>query len=105
MKKILKITGIVFGSLLSLIVIFCSVVIINGSCMRMYNNHGKDYSDWMSYIKDDINVNEIVMPGSHDAGSYKMVWLGETQNFNIEQQLEMGVRYFDLRKPNTKKEM
>ena len=97
MKKILKITGIVFGSLLSLIVIFCLVVIINGSCMRIYNNHGKDYSDWMSNIKDDINVNEIVMPGSHDAGSYKMVWLGETQNFNIEQQLEMGVRYFDLR--------
>jgi hypothetical protein len=26
-----------------------------------------------------------------------MVWLGETQQFNIDEQLQMGVRYFDLR--------
>jgi hypothetical protein len=65
--------------------------------MKTYKNHGKDYSDWMSNVKDETLVNEIIMPGSHDAGSYKMVWLGETQQFNIADQLEMGVRYFDIR--------
>ena len=97
MKKVFKIIGLVIWSLLTLVIVFCLVVIINGSCMKVYNNHGKDYSNWMSNIKDDTLVNEIVMPGSHDAGSYKMVWLGETQQFNIDQQLEMGIRYFDLR--------
>ena len=48
----------------------------------------------MANIKDETLVNEIVMPGSHDAGSYGMVWLGETQQFSIDEQLQMGVRYF-----------
>ena len=97
MKKIIKITGFVVGIFLSLILIFCLVVIINGTCFKFYNSNGKDYSDWMSKINDDTLVNEIVMPGSHDAGSYEMVWLGETQQFDIEKQLKMGVRYFDIR--------
>ncbi len=97
MKKILKIIGLILGGLVALILVVCLVIIINGTCFRTYNNHGKDNSTWMANIKDDVLVNEIVMPGSHDAGSYKMVWLGETQQFNIDQQLQMGVRYFDIR--------
>ena len=97
MKKILKITGLSLGVLIGLILVICLGIIINGSCFKTYKNYNKDYSNWMSYIKDDVLVSEIVMPGSHDAGSYKMVWLGETQQFNMEQQLQMGVRYFDLR--------
>ena len=97
MKKITKIIGLSFISIISLILLACIIIIVNGSCLKVYNNKGEDYSNWMENIKDDALVNEIVMPGSHDAGSYKMVWLGETQQFNIEQQLKMGVRYFDLR--------
>lgn len=95
--KVFKFIGIIIGSLLSLILIACLFIIVNGSCMKTYKNNGLDYSNWMNNIDDEVLVNEIVMPGSHDAGSYKMVWLGETQQFNIEQQLKMGVRYFDLR--------
>ena len=97
MKRIFKIIGLTISSLLCLILIVSFFIIVNGSCFKSYNNYGKDYSKWMKNINDDTLINEIVMPGSHDAGSYKMVWLGETQQFNIEQQLEMGVRYFDLR--------
>lgn len=97
MKKTFKIIGISFVGLLGVIILFCLIVIANGSCMKIYKNHGKDYSDWMSNVKDETLVNEIIMPGSHDAGSYNMVWLGETQQFNIADQLEMGVRYFDIR--------
>ena len=95
-KKSLKISGLIIGILLSLIILFAVGVIINGSCMKLYKND-KDNSRWMDNIKDDTLINEIVMPGSHDAGSYKMVWLGETQQFDIDKQLQMGVRYFDLR--------
>lgn len=97
MKKVFKIIGLSIGFILTLIILICLGIIINGSCLKTYNNHNKDYSNWMSYIKDDTLINEIVMPGSHDAGSYKMIWLGETQQFTIDQQLEMGVRYFDIR--------
>ena len=93
MKKLLKVSTII----ISLIIIFCIVVVINGTCMKIYKTDGKDYSNWMSNINDETLINEIVMPGAHDAGCYKMVWLGETQQFNIEKQLQMGVRYFDIR--------
>lgn len=97
MKKVFKIIGLTILGLLGLIIIVCLGIIINGSCFATYDNDGKDYSSWMANIKDETLVNEIVMPGSHDAGSYGMVWLGETQQFNIDEQLQMGVRYFDLR--------
>ena len=97
MKKILKIIGLTLGGLVALVLIVCLGIIINGTCFKTYNNHGIDNSTWMANIKDDVLINEIVMPGSHDAGSYKMVWLGETQQFTIDEQLQMGVRYFDIR--------
>lgn len=97
MKKILKIIGLTLGGLVALVLIVCLGIIINGTCFKTYNNHGIDNSAWMANIKDDVLINEIVMPGSHDAGSYKMVWLGETQQFTIDEQLQMGVRYFDIR--------
>lgn len=97
MKRILKIVGLTLGGLVVLVLVVCLGIIINGTCFKTYNNHGIDNSAWMANIKDDVLVNEIVMPGSHDAGSYKMVWLGETQQFTIDEQLQMGVRYFDIR--------
>lgn len=64
-----------------------------------------DTANWMSYLSGDTLLNELVMPGSHDAG------MGETndctrtraslyfqsQGHNVGEQLEFGSRYFDLR--------
>ncbi len=96
-KKILKISSLVLGLLFVLVIVICLGIILNGTNMKRYKNYGKDYSNWMENISDDTLVNEIVIPGSHDAGSYDMIWLGATQAFTIDEQLEMGVRYFDLR--------
>ena len=30
------------------------------------------YKNWMSYIKDDVKLCDVVMPGSHNTGSYGM---------------------------------
>ena len=84
------------GMLLSLVIVICLGIIINGTCLKTYKND-KDLSNWMENISDEVLVNEIVMPGAHDAGTYKMNWLGETQQFDIDKQLKMGVRYFDVR--------
>lgn len=95
-KKILKKIMLSIGVILSIVVIICLCIIINGTCLKSYKND-KDLSNWMSNINDEVLVNEVVIPGSHDAGTYKMNWLGETQQFDIDKQLEMGVRYFDIR--------
>ena len=54
-------------------------------------------SEWMSYIKDDVKIKNVVIPGSHDAATKDMMWAAETQNRTITEQLESGSRYFDLR--------
>lgn len=86
---------------------------------------GDDYVDsntlesWMGMLPDDMKLNEIIMPGSHDAGMYecndpypiipfKKFIVGEpavraqrnltlTQSLNIFGQLTFGTRYFDIR--------
>ncbi len=57
-------------------------------------SHNKE---WMQNLKDSAKLTEIVLPGSHDAGSYGMVALSETQGSYIIDQLNAGVRYFDIR--------
>lgn len=52
---------------------------------------------WMSYISDETLVSEVVMPGSHDAGTHGSQALWETQHSAIERQLYAGTRYFDFR--------
>ena len=52
---------------------------------------------WMSYISDEALVSEVVMPGSHDAGTMGSDKAWETQHSSIEAQLKAGVRYFDFR--------
>ena len=62
-----------------------------------------EMSSWMRDIKDEAKVSEIVIPGSHDAGTAGFSWLAETQNRSIKDQLNAGTRYFDLRVQSTGK--
>lgn len=67
-----------------------------------------DNASWMGELLDrkpGIKLNQITMPGSHDSGMYTTrfrfgivcrSWI-RTQSGNINQQLEWGSRYFDLR--------
>lgn len=55
------------------------------------------FSEWQSYIRDDVRLNETASVGSHDAGSYDMMPLAETQGHSIYDQLRGGVRYLDIR--------
>ena len=56
---------------------------------------------WMSKIQDNKKMVLINIPGSHDSASYCMNRIlscfAQTQYFDIRQQLEIGVRKFDLR--------
>ena len=61
------------------------------------NNDGKMIDCWMSFIKDDVLLKDIVIPGSHDTGTYDLNYVAKTQDKNMAEQLACGTRYFDLR--------
>lgn len=57
----------------------------------------------MSYIKDDVKITKLVMPGAHNAGSYGMAGIAECQKDNILTQFNYGCRQFCLRLNTNKK--
>lgn len=61
------------------------------------------YKEWMKYIKDDIKITQVVMPGTHNAGSYGMVALACCQDDTLYKQFEHGVRHFCIRYCGNKK--
>jgi len=70
--------------------------------------------DWMSYLDPDLRLNQINIPGTHDSGTFALKptdnkflldflferareeWT-RTQYGSIKDQLNIGVRYFDIR--------
>ena len=55
---------------------------------------------WMKFLKDDVRLSEVSIPGTHDSATYNtcIEWAKcQYSNADIESQLKMGVRYFDLR--------
>lgn len=74
-------------------------------------------SNWMSAVDGSIPINELTLPGAHDAASYRLNGEGITNLYGITQDspissvswkwggkkytdiglLEMGARYFDIR--------
>jgi hypothetical protein len=61
-----------------------------------------DYQNWMGPLDDNLFLSRLSIPGSHDAatsscGTSGMKGGAHTQTYTIAQQLERGVRFFDLR--------
>lgn len=55
------------------------------------------YSKWMSYIKDDVKINKLVIPGAHNAGSYGMNKMACCQDDDFYTQFKYGIRHFCIR--------
>ena len=62
------------------------------------------YSDWMAVIDDNMYLSEITIPGTHDCGADLHTSEQGTeskyticQDFRLSNQLQMGVRWFDVR--------
>lgn len=53
---------------------------------------------WMASIPDSANLSSLSIPGSHDTFTSKVPLIGyQTQNFDLQDQLRAGLRYFDVR--------
>ena len=69
-----------------------------------------DYLNWMQSLEDNLLLKRLSIPGAHDAATSSCSSSGitgsaHTQTYTIAQQLERGVRMFDLRPAWTGKEM
>lgn len=78
----------------------CTVAISNNT-----NTHLIDTNNWMGKLPANTLLNNIMLPGSHDAGMSELNHCSvgaddsntQTQKLNIEGQLKAGSRYFDIR--------
>jgi len=60
----------------------------------------QDPAAWMASVPDNWLISQLTIPGTHDSASlYNGASLGfaKTQDLNLEEQLNLGVRYFDIR--------
>lgn len=54
--------------------------------------------DWMGLLDDGTPLPSITIPGTHDSSAFTVSWpFVRTQNLDFLQQLDAGIRYFDLR--------
>lgn len=55
--------------------------------------------NWMAELEDSRSIRTLSIPGTHDSGAqYSFAGLfGKCQTLSIPQQLDIGVRFFDLR--------
>ena len=54
-------------------------------------------NSWMTAIDDDTKIALLTIPGTHDAATSTCAGPGKCQTLTISEQLEHGVRAFDLR--------
>lgn len=59
------------------------------------------YNDWMKSLDDDFWLSELAIPGTHDSAAYQsksiMSNYVETQCLSFKEQLQYGIRFFDIR--------
>lgn len=87
-----------------IITIVTSVVILMTAFLGFSNIlkqkiNDQKYADWMKSLDDNLSLREVNMPGSHDTMAlYSIADLaGQCQSLSLEEQLNLGVRFLDIR--------
>lgn len=97
-KIALIVLGSFFGLIALLTVILAPIIVEGNKVITRDSAEPNDaLTEWMSYISDDAPVTRLAIPGSHDSGCIEMPWYAATQDLTFAEQLERGVRYFDIR--------
>ncbi len=59
--------------------------------------------NWMNFVSSRKKLSELTIPGTHDTGTWKIGGLYHCQDRNLNDQLEAGIRFLDIRlKPSGK---
>ncbi len=59
-------------------------------------------TDWMGKLPDELSFGKLSVPGTHDTGARYGGAACQTQRWAINEQLEAGIRYLDIRNRRTK---
>jgi len=61
------------------------------------------YKDWMGALPDGLYLSQMSIPGTHDTGTFLGIGgdIAQAQSMNIQQQLDAGIRMFDIRLGNS----
>lgn len=71
-------------------------------CTLSFSATAYQRHNWMADLPNDRSLAEIVIPGTHDTGAYRIpADLGETQDWSINEQLVNGIRFLDVRIANS----
>ena len=56
-------------------------------------------ADWMARLDDATPLNQVVLPGTHDAATQyvQLAFFAKCQSLSVPEQLEAGFRYLDIR--------
>ena len=85
--------------LIALIMIVSTIIISIFAFVSFDRKYDKISIDWMSKVSDDVNILDLSIPGTHDSGAQHSIAdvAGKCQDLSISSQLEIGVRFLDLR--------
>ena len=101
MKKNGKVKRVVLFSFVGALVTFLTVVLLIVFVFPYANttNKKEKHSDWMKNLDGDQLITDLVLPGSHDSAANisDLPFFTKTQYTSIQEQLEIGVRTFDMR--------
>ena len=95
---------IIFYAVFAVIIVFLFVFFISPRFMGNKKSYGKyenaiSSKEWMTLIGDDVLLNEISIPGTHDSATQfvQYAYFSKCQTRSIKDQLDMGYRYLDIR--------
>ncbi|HBA8915463.1 TPA: phosphatidylinositol-specific phospholipase C [Escherichia coli] len=61
------------------------------------DNESIRYNDWQKSLADDLSIESISIPGTHNSGSLYGGDIIKTQSKSIDSQLQSGIRFLDIR--------
>ena len=101
----IKTLRILIASGVSFLVLLSAGLGFTGALKQKNNN--TDYSAWMKNLDDNTSLRNINMPGSHDTMALYSIGdlAGQCQSLSLEDQLNLGVRFLDIRLKEDKNEL
>ena len=90
----MKITN---NKIIKILIIFTIVIITIFAMIPVHKNYKA--IPWMNDLSDNTIISEMLIPGTHDSGATHSIFdvSGKCQDLNIKSQLNIGVRFFDIR--------
>ena len=82
-----------------LITVFLLTCIIASLTVPVFAAGGVSAANWMAGIDGDLTLAQFTIPGTHDSCTQHCVF-GRCQRTGIKEQLNMGVRFLDVRLKN-----